>query len=313
MSQAAPHEPVLLREALALLAPKQGSTIVDATLGAGGHAEALLEAVGPTGRVVGIDRDPSAVELARQRLARFGQRFTPLVGDHRDLPRLLDQAGIQEIACALFDLGLNSMQLEDPQRGFSFMHDGPLDMRMDPRGGATAAQLLADLSEEELRRMLWRFGEEPLARPIARAIVRRRAERPLLRTRELAELVQRAVGPRSRRSRIHPATRTFQALRITVNQELAGLEQLLEQVVARLGPGGRTVWISFHSLEDRPVKRAMRSLAQRCTCPPRLPVCACGKKALVRILTPRPLRPSAAEVERNPRARSAKLRAAEKL
>ncbi len=307
------HQPVLLRETLDLLAPRRGEIVVDATVGNGGHAELLLEAVGAEGRVVGIDRDPHALEAAGRRLGRFGEAFVAVRGNHRELGRLLEKAGIDAVDRILFDLGLSSLQLGDAARGFSLQADGPLDMRMDPSAGRSAADLLATLTEEELRQVLWRFGEERHSRKIAREIVRRRTEHPLQRTRQLTELIERTVGPRARRFRIHSATRTFQALRIAVNEELVGLEALIEEAVSLLRPGGRVAVISFHSLEDRPVKRSLKALAHRCTCPPRLPVCGCGLHDLVRILTPKPVRPNAAEVDRNPRARSAKLRVAERL
>jgi 16S rRNA (cytosine1402-N4)-methyltransferase len=307
------HRPVLPRETLELLAPCSGDTAVDATLGTGGHAELLLEAVGPTGRVVGIDRDAGVLAIARDRLARFGETFLPIHGDHHELPALLHARGIESIDRVLFDLGVSSLQLDDPQRGFSFREDGPLDMRMDPGAGPTAAELLATLSEAELREALWRFGEEPRGRAIARAIVREREKRPILRTRHLADVVERAVGPGARRRRIHPATRSFQAVRVLVNGEIVGLGTLIEQAAELLRPGGRLAAISFHSLEDRAVKQALRGLTSRCTCPPGLPVCGCGRRDRVRVLTPKPVRPSAAEIDANPRARSAKLRGAERL
>ena len=307
------HQPVLLRETLDLLAPRRGEVVVDATVGNGGHAELLLEAVGAEGRVVGIDRDPHALEAASRRLGRFGEAFVAVRGNHCELGHLLEKVGIDAIDRILFDLGLSSLQLGDAARGFSFQADGPLDMRMDPSAGRTAADLLATLTEEELRQVLWRFGEERHSRKIAREIVRRRTERPLQRTHQLTELIERTVGPGARRFRIHSATRTFQALRIAVNQELVGLEALIEEAVLLLRPGGRVAVISFHSLEDRPVKQSFNALAHRCTCPPRLPVCGCGRHDLVRILTRKPVRPNAAEIDRNSRARSAKLRVAERL
>ena len=307
------HEPVLLGEVLAHLAPAPGRTVVDATVGAGGHAVALAERVGPAGRLIGIDRDPAALELAARALARFGERVLLLRGDHSDLERLLDDARIEQIDAVLFDLGVSSMQLDSAGRGFSFRHDGPLDMRMDPDAATTAADLVNALPEEELRRLVLRFGEERRARAVARAIVRRRAERPFTRTLELAEVVRGALGPAARRFRIDPATRTFQALRIAVNAELDSLGPTLDAAVARLAPGGRVALISFHSLEDRTVKHALRALAERCVCPPDLPRCGCGRLPLVRVVTPRPVRPTPAELARNPRSRSARLRVAERL
>jgi 16S rRNA (cytosine1402-N4)-methyltransferase len=301
-STLASHVPVLLDETLELLAPRSGQTIVDATLGAGGHAEAWLEEAGPDGRLVGLDRDPRALELSRQRLARFGSRFVPLGG-----------RGIDEVDGVLFDLGVSSMQLDEPERGFSFRADGPLDMRMDPGSGGTAAELVATAGEEELRLLLWRFGEERNARAIARAIVEERRTKPIVRTLELARLVERVAGPAARRLRIHPATRTFQALRIAVNHELRDLERVLGEAASILRPGGRLVVLAYHSLEDRIVKHTLRRLAERCICPPDLPVCGCGRSNLLRVLTPRPVRPAAEEVAGNPRARSAHLRAGERI
>ena len=306
------HRPVLVAEVLALLSPRPGDVVVDATLGAGGHAELLLEAIGPTGRLIGIDRDPVALALASERLARFGKAFTALRGDHRDLARLLSEAGIEAADRVLFDLGASSMQLDDPGRGFSFRADGPLDMRMDPDRGPTAAELVATLAEEELRQILWCFGEERYARAIARAIVRERERRPLARTLQLAELVERALGGRARSSAIHPATRTFQALRIAVNGELQELEPRVVEAVTRLSVGGRLAAIAFHSLEDRAVKRAFRSLTGRCRCPPDVPVCGCGQSRLARVLTAKPVRPTEDEIANNPRSRSARLRAVER-
>lgn len=313
MPEFAPHAPVLVRESLDLLAPLPGSIAVDLTLGAGGHAEALLETIGPEGRLVGIDRDPAALAFATRRLERFGDRFVAVRGDYRDLTSLLAGLGVYAVDTILADLGVSSLQLDDPGRGFSFRLDGPLDMRMDPTSGPSAAELIATLPEDELRGILKTYGEEKLAGPIARAVVRERAKRPLLRTRDLSAVVERVAGRRPHRYRIHPATRTFQALRIAVNREIEGLEQLVTDAVSILRRGGRLAMISFHSLEDRAVKTALRAMAERCICPPGLPVCGCGREDLLRILTPRPVVPEPEEVQRNPRSRSARLRAAERL
>jgi 16S rRNA (cytosine1402-N4)-methyltransferase len=313
VAEVGPHRPVLLRETLESLRPRSGSVIVDATLGPGGHAEAVLDAIGPGGRLYGIDRDPFALRLARRRLARFGSRFVPLHGNHLDLTGLLHDLGIEAVDGVLADLGVSSLQLDDPARGFAHRLEGPLDMRMDPETGPTAADLLATLPECDLAEILFRYGEERRARAIARAIVRERTRRPLNTTTELAELVTRVAGPRARRFRIHPATRTFQALRIAVNREIEYLDRLVNDAAGLLRRGGRLVFISFHSLEDRAVKNALRALARRCTCPPDLPVCACGRESLIRILTSRPIRPTEEEAKGNPRARSARLRAGEKL
>jgi len=307
------HLPVLLEASIEFLAPFSGATLVDATLGAGGHAELLLEAIGPDGRLIGIDRDPAALDIATRKLARFGSAFTPVRGNHTDLPELLRQAGVFAADGILLDLGLSSMQIDDASRGFSFRQDGPLDMRMDPETGSSAAELLARLGADEIRGILRDFGEERRAGAIARAIVRRRVEAPIETTGQLAELVERVLGPAARRFRIHPATRTFQALRIAVNDEVTGLGRLVTDAASMLRRNGRLVVISYHSLEDRAVKRTIRGLAERCTCPPRLPVCSCGREDLLRVLTGKPVRPGTEEVERNPRSRSARMRAAVRL
>jgi 16S rRNA (cytosine1402-N4)-methyltransferase len=312
--RSAPHAPVLLREALELLKPAPGSTIVDATLGPGGHAEAFLERVGATGCVIGVDRDPAALSYARARLASFGDRFIALQGDHRDLVPRLHAIGVVIVDAVLADLGISSYQLDDPARGFAFSTEGPLDMRMDPSSGdPTAAELVAGLDERSLRSLIATWGEERLAGRIARAIVRERTKRPIVTTKELARIVEAAAGPAARRFRIHPATRTFQALRIAVNREIEGLPAFVAGAVSLLRRGGRLGVISFHSLEDRAVKRSMHDLADRCVCPPGLPVCGCGRENIVRLVTSRAVVPAPDEVASNPRARSAKLRVVERL
>ena len=309
-----PHRPVLLDETLELLRPSPGATIVDATLGPGGHAEALLERVGPEGRVIGIDRDPTAIAFARARLARFGDRFIARLGDHRELVALFHGIDVVVVDAVLADLGISSYQLDDPSRGFAFATDGPLDMRLDPgSGGPSAADLVATLDASALRDIIVTWGEERLAGRIAHALVRERSKRPIVTTRELASLVERVAGPGARRFRIHPATRTFQALRIAVNREIEGLPALVTGAVSLLRPGGRLAVISFHSLEDRAVKTSMLDLAHRCICPPGLPVCGCGREDVVRLVTSRPVVPGPAENASNPRARSAKLRVVERL
>jgi len=308
------HRSVLLSETISLLQPQAGETIVDGTLGAGGHAAALLEQIGPTGRLIGIDRDRSALERAGQRLESFGSAFIPVHGSHEQLASILAEHEIEQVDRVLLDLGVSSMQLDDAERGFSFRHDAPIDMRMDCSAGPTAADLLRDSSEEELSRILWRFGEEKQARAIARAIVKARERQPIERTRQLAELIERTVGARAiRTSRIHVATRSFQALRIATNSELVGLKQTVTDAVDHLRSGGRIAVISFNSLEDRPVKHTLRELANRCVCPPDLPRCGCERRDLLRVITSRPVIASDQEREENPRARSAKLRVGEKL
>ncbi|MDQ1523300.1 MAG: rRNA (cytosine1402-N4)-methyltransferase [Pyrinomonadaceae bacterium] len=309
----APHRPVLLAESVGYLAPERGGLFVDATLGLGGHTEALLEASSDV-RVLGIDRDPEALQFARARLAGFGERFRAVHANFKEIAGVLEDAGELEVSGVLADLGVSSLQFDAAERGFSFRHDAPLDMRMDAQGDEeTAAELLARLPEEEIARIIFEYGEERKSRKIARWIVERREEgRAIETTADLAALVARAVGYK-RTDRIHPATRTFQALRIAVNHELEGLEAFLEASVDLLQPSGRLVVISFHSLEDRIVKRALRRLAGQCECDRRLPVCACGARRAVEILTRRPVTPADAELDDNPRARSAKLRACRKL
>lgn len=313
MTSEVPHVPVLLRETVEALRPAPGQVFVDCTVGAGGHAEALLEASSPDGRLLGIDRDDAAVALARRRLARFGDRARIEHGDYRKILETARSAGFFAVDGIVADLGVSSMQFDDPARGFSFRGDGPLDMRMDPAsGGPSAADLLETLSESEIRRILRAHGEERLAGPIARALVRRRESAPLRTTHELAALVERVAGPAARRFAIHPATRTFQGLRIAVNRELDGLDGFVSDAVSLLRRGGRLAVISFHSLEDRAIKHAMRALSERCICPPGLPVCGCGRENVARVLTAKPVVPSRREIDANPRARSAKLRAVER-
>src|SRR5437867_5955755 len=288
------HEPVLLREALEVLAVRPGGLWVDGTVGAGGHAEAILRATAPDGRLLACDRDAEALETARGRLGTFGERVLLRHADYRRLPALLDEIGAGPVSGVLLDLGISSLQLDDAGRGFSFQKDGPLDMRIDRLQPTTAADLVNALPEERLAAILKEHGEENAATRIARAIARDRARAPVTTTRRLAEIVASAVGARGP-SRIHPATRTFQALRIAVNRELDGLDRLIEQAVERLPPGGRIAVISFHSLEDRIVKRALRALARRCVCPRDLPLCACGRPDLARLLGRKPVRPSAEE------------------
>ena len=302
------HTPVLYQQVLSALRPSAGSRYVDGTLGAGGHAFGILEISSPDGLLLGLDRDPEALVQAGSRLRVFGPRALLRQGSFGDLTSVAEQAGWSNVQGVLLDLGMSSMQLEDPSRGFSFQRDGPLDMRFDRSQSLSAADLVNQTSERELADILVRFGEEPRARRIARAIV---AVRPLESTAELAKAVAGAL--RGRRPRIHPATRTFQALRIAVNDELTVLEAGLEQAVDLLRPGGRVVVVAFHSLEDRIVKGYFRRESQDCICPPEQPVCTCGHQARLKILTRRPTQPTEQEVLGNSRARSAKMRVAERL
>jgi 16S rRNA (cytosine1402-N4)-methyltransferase len=306
-----PHEPVLYKEIIHVLRPRDGGLYIDGTVGAGGHAAGILESSSPGGRLLGLDLDPEALVHARRRLSRFGERAVLVRASYTTLSEQAAILGWQAVDGILLDLGLSSMQVDAVERGFSFQGDAPLDMRFDPDGPVTAADLVNNLDEKSLANLIYRYGEERRSRKIARAIV---LTRPLTTTRQLAEVVQRAVGsrPGSRKS-IDPATLTFQALRIAVNRELEAIEQVLPQAIEILKPGGRLAVISFHSLEDRLVKQFFRRESQDCICPPQQPVCTCHHKALVKELNRRPIRPSSAEVEHNPRSRSARLRTAEKL
>jgi 16S rRNA (cytosine1402-N4)-methyltransferase len=307
MGEPGGHFPVLYDEVLAGLQPRPGVRYIDATLGAGGHAKGLLAASHPDGWLLGMDADPGAVSFASEILASFGDRAILQSANFRQMGEVASALGFEGVDGILMDLGLSSRQLDNAERGFSFTQDGPLDMRMNPDKGQSAADLVNTLSEAELSKLLWRYGEERQARRIARVIV---AERPLVTTGQLADLVARVVG---RREKIHPATRTFQALRIAVNEELDALEQALPQARDLLRPGGRVAVIAFHSLEDRLVKHFYRQEARDCVCPPELPVCQCRHKATLRVLTSKPVRPTAGEIARNPRSRSARLRIAERL
>ena len=309
------HVPVMYDVVLAQLALKPGDHVIDGTLGGAGHALGMLQATAPDGRLLGLDSDPKAIARARERLAPFRQRVVLVQSSFRTLETVVCTQHFPSADGVLLDLGLSSYQLAAPERGFSFVKDGPLDMRFDPDQGPTAADLVNQLSEEELAEILYRYGEERKSRRIARAIV---AAGPLETTLELADVIARAMGGSQRRSgrrkrRLHPATRSFQALRIAVNDELGALEAVLPQAVGALRSGGRIVVISFHSLEDRVVKRFFRREAKDCICPPEQPVCNCQHQPTLRVITRRPLRPDELEVAQNPRARSARLRVAERL
>lgn len=303
------HTPVLLGEVIGFLQPQTG-LFVDATLGMGGHTEAILNASEET-KVIAFDRDREAIEKAVQRLADFGDRFRAVHADFRQIKQFVESSAANGI---LADLGVSSWQLDSVERGFSFRHDAPLDMRMNAGSDEpTAAEMLDDMSEEEIADIIYQFGEERFSRRIARRIVERRARGEKIETtRQLAETVEKAV-PRSKHEKIHPATRTFQALRIAVNRELEDLDRWIADAIDVLKPDGRLAVISFHSLEDRIVKQTFRRLAGRCECPPRLPVCQCGAERRVEILTNRPVAASETEIEANPRSRSAKLRVCRKL
>jgi 16S rRNA (cytosine1402-N4)-methyltransferase len=306
------HIPVLLQEAVGLLAPKPGGVYVDGTLGAAGHAEEILKRCAPDGILIGLDRDGEAVERSTARLKPFGSRAVVRQANYRDLPEVLSGLGYDSIDGVLLDLGVSWFHLKSADRGFSFMLDGPLDMRMDHSKQPTAAELVNTLPRDELARIIREYGEESRAWAIAGAIEKERGRQPIATTAQLAKIVSSVFPPFPPR-RIHPATLTFQALRIAVNDEIGALCDGLDRIIPVLKPGGRLAVISFHSLEDRMVKRTFAAAAKGCTCPPKMPVCSCGKKPVLKVLTHRPVTAGAEELDLNPAARSAKLRAAEKL
>jgi len=304
------HVPVLLDEAVELLFTAEDGLYVDGTLGGAGHARALARRLGPQGMLLGLDRDPEALSEAAKLLKDYPGRVRLLQGDFGDLKDTLAAEGLGPVQGILLDLGVSSRQLDEGARGFSFLRDGPLDMRMDPTRGETASDLVNGLSEEELARLFREYGEEPRARRAAGAVVRARRRRPIGTTIELARVLEEALG---RRGDKHPGTRIFQALRIAVNQELASLERFLEDLPTLLRPGGRVVVISYHSLEDRRVKQALRRYEPHCRCPVEALRCSCGEPGWLRPLGRKALKPGRAEIQVNPRARSARLRAAERL
>jgi 16S rRNA (cytosine1402-N4)-methyltransferase len=303
------HASVLPREVVEILRPEPGKLLLDGTLGGGGHSELLLER---GARVIGLDKDPRALAAASARLARWGEAFRAVRADFRDAKNVLSALGLTGVDGALVDLGVSSPQLDQPERGFSFSRPGPLDMRMGEEG-ERLEDLLRRIDERELARILREYGEEPFARPIARAVKRAVESDERLDTGRLAEIVAKAIPRKAWPRRIHPATRTFQALRIAVNDELGALAAWLDGLPAMLNVGGRAAAISFHSLEDRMVKERFRALTQACTCPPDLPVCACGARVSFAAVTRKAIVPSEDEVVGNARARSAKMRAVEKI
>ena len=307
------HTPVMLEKVLQSLRCKPGGTYVDGTLGGGGHARAILENTAPDGLLIGIDRDDDALLESEKRLQPFGQRKILIKGNFADIGEILTNLNIRKVDGILLDLGVSSHQLDTADRGFSFSLDAPLDMRMDQSSRYSAYDLVNLSPEKELRQVIRDYGEEPMAGRIARAILAKRASAPIRTTIELADVVCRAVRRQGVRKKVHPATRTFQAIRIAVNQELSNLSTAMDAGIDQLGQGGRFSIISFHSLEDRIVKETFRSWEGRCQCPPGLPVCQCQREAKLRVLTRKPLRPEAGESETNPRARSARLRTAEKI
>jgi 16S rRNA (cytosine1402-N4)-methyltransferase len=302
------HLPVLYKEIIHVLQPRSPGRYVDGTLGAGGHAEGILKASMPDGVLLGLDIDPQAIQLAMERLQPFGSRATIKKASYATLRTQLDAQGWEKVDGILLDLGVSSMQVDTPGRGFSFQVDAPLDMRFDPQNPVRAVDLVNNLSEKELADMLYHYGEERNSHQVARAILR---ARPIFTTLQLAEVV--AAATQSGKPGMHPATRTFQALRIGVNRDLEILEKTLPELVNALSPGGRLAVIAFHSLEDRIVKQFMRQEARDCICPPKQPICTCGHKASVREIVRHPIRPGEAEIRGNPRSRSARLRVVERL
>ncbi len=302
------HHPVLYQEIITALQPRSGGKYIDCTLGAGGHAFGILESSNPDGRLLGLDVDPKALDLARQRLLEFGDRVSIVRASYASLKEQVATVAWQKADGILLDLGVSSMQLDEPERGFSFMVDAPLDMRFDPQSPLTAMEIINSYSEEELADIIYRYGEEKRSRQIARKIVQ---NRPITTTGELANLISGIA--RGRRMNIHPATRTFQAIRIAVNNELETLQKTLPQGVELLESGGRLAVISFHSLEDRIVKQYFRQESRDCICPPRTPICTCGHHASIREISRQPIKPQPSEIAINPRSRSACLRVAQKI
>jgi 16S rRNA (cytosine1402-N4)-methyltransferase len=308
------HLPVMVEEVIVALSPAPGSFHIDATVGGGGHAQRILEANSPDGRLLGLDADRAAIARTAERLRGFGDRLTLRQANFEELAEVAGEAGFAAVDGVLLDLGLSSYQLADAERSFSFHAAGPLDMRFDTRRGVPARDVVAELDERELSAIFRRYGEEPQGRRIAREIVARRGHEPIETGADLARVVERAAPARPRgRRRIHPATRVFQALRIYVNRELETLPRALEAAVELLRPNGRLAVISYHSLEDRIVKRFIAAERRGCVCPPEAPVCVCGRSPRLAPLGPQPQRPTEAEVSRNPRSRSALLRAAQRL
>ncbi len=310
----APHIPVLLHQVLDTLAveSRPDGLFIDGTLGAGGHTEAILSRASGA-RVLGFDRDPNALALARERLAPFGDRFVGVHASYEEMGKVAPEHGFSAVDGILLDLGISSMQVDQADRGFAFKHDGALDMRFDPSSDApTAADLINTLAESALADIFYQYGEETDSRRIARAIVQYRTTQPITRTKQLAEVIAGAI-PKAHQGKIHPATRSFQALRIAVNDELGAVERVLPIALNLLKPGGRLAVISFHSLEDRIVKQFMKLESTDCICPPKQPICTCGHKASVTLVSRKPISAGDSEIAANPRARSAQLRVAERL
>ncbi|NLJ41254.1 MAG: 16S rRNA (cytosine(1402)-N(4))-methyltransferase RsmH [Clostridiales bacterium] len=304
------HVPVLLTETIEMLNCMPGDIIVDGTLGGGGHGGAILEKITPNGTLIGIDRDPNALKAARNHLSLFEDSLITIRGNYADLAEILDRLQIPAIDGMIMDLGVSSHQLDSGDRGFSYQSEGPLDMRMDPDQELDAHRVVNEYPEKRLAEIIFRYGEERWAKRIAKFIV---ANRPINTTWELTEAIKAAVPAGARRQGPHPSKRTFQGIRIEVNKELELLEKALETAVSKLKPGGRLCVITFHSLEDRIVKNSFRRFQDPCTCPPQAPVCICGREPIAKVVTRKPIIPSDKEIEKNPRSRSAKLRACQKI
>lgn len=306
------HKPVLLDECLDALAIKPDGIYLDGTLGRAGHSLEIVKRL-TTGRLIGVDRDETAIAAAEERLAEYADRVTLVHSNFDRVGEILDELGIAGVDGMLFDLGVSSPQLDDAERGFSYMHDAPLDMRMDRTAALSAREVVNEWPYEELRRILFEYGEERYAPVIAKHIVQKREEAPIETTLQLSDIIKGAMPPAALREKQHPAKRSFQAIRIAVNGELDALPPMLEAAADKLNVGGRLAVISFHSLEDRIIKKTMQTLATGCTCPPNFPVCVCGKKPKMKLVSRKPIVSGEAELAYNPRARSAKLRVAEKL
>lgn len=306
------HKSVLLAQCLEALRIRPDGIYLDGTLGGAGHSSRIAQCL-TTGRLIGVDRDEIALRAAGERLAPYIDRVTLVHANFQDLDRILQELNISAVDGILLDLGVSSPQLDDGQRGFSYMEDAPLDMRMDRSAGLTAYEVVNAWPREELRRILYSYGEERYAPQIAAAIDRRRAVAPIATTLELVDVIRSAMPPQALREKQHPAKRSFQAIRIAVNDELTAVERVMGDAISRLAPGGRLAVITFHSLEDRIVKNAMQEAAKGCTCPPEFPVCVCGRTPQVKLLTRKPVVAGQEELEENPRARSAKLRVCDKL
>ena len=306
------HKSVLLDECIENLAIKPDGIYLDGTLGGAGHSYEIAKRL-TTGRLIGVDRDAVALQAARERLAPFADRVMTVHSNFSELDTILDDLGIDAVDGMLFDLGVSSPQLDDAQRGFSYMADAPLDMRMNREDALTAYDVVNTWEQEDLRRILYEYGEERYAPQIAAAISRKREEKPIETTLQLVDVIRGAMPPQALREKQHPAKRSFQAIRIAVNDELGAVGKLMKTAFRRLNPGGRLCVITFHSLEDRIVKSEMQQAARGCTCPPEFPVCVCGKKPIIRIVSKKPIQSREAELNENPRARSAKLRVAEKV